>query len=148
MAIENKGPGGIGNAYGSRGTVPSSSIGTGIPKDIYTGFNTDPVTPGGGGGTTKFSATAALANATPVVLALGGANANSVYMVSVNPATGDTIRVESGTSATGPWTAWTNGDVSTTSFAYLFPSTPANTHVRFTRVSGSGTTSRYYINEQ
>jgi hypothetical protein len=98
--------------------------------------------PGGG----LWHASGALADAVPVVVALGG-TANSVYRVSVNPVAGDSVLVESGTSAAGPWTAWPNGAVGVPDSAASYPSAPAVTHMRFTRTAGAGATSRYYVDE-
>jgi hypothetical protein len=102
--------------------------------------------PIGGGGTGLWKVSGPLADATPVVVALGGI-ATSVYRASVNPVAGDSVLVESGTSATGPWTPWPNGAVGVPDSATSYPSTPAVTHMRFTRTAGGGTTSRYYVNE-
>jgi hypothetical protein len=100
------------------------------------------VAPGGG----LWHASGALPDSVPVVVALGG-TANSVYRVSVNPIAGDSVLVESGTSAAGPWTAWPNASVGVPDNSTWYPGAPTATHMRFTRTAGSGTTSRYYVDE-
>lgn len=89
-----------------------------------------------------------LPNATPVVVALAGKDANAIYRASVNPSSGDTVTVESGTSSTGPWTAWPNGPVTAPAYGNSYPNAAAPvTHLRFTRAAGTSALSRYYVAE-
>ncbi len=99
-----------------------------------------------GSGAALWKTSGVLPDGNPVVVVLGGM-ATSVYRASVNPAAGDSMLVESGVSAVGPWTAWPNGAVGVPDNAISYPGTPAVTHMRITRTAGSGTTSRYYIDE-
>ena len=73
-----------------------------VPVNLTNGKMKIKFPPGIGGGG-NYSASGVMPNATPVVVALGGAGPNSVYRTSVNPTAGDTVTVESGTSSTGPW---------------------------------------------
>lgn len=42
MAIENKGPGGVGNSYGQRSTNQPTKINSSKPKDVYNEFDSNP----------------------------------------------------------------------------------------------------------
>lgn len=42
MTVEQKGPGGVGNAYGSRSTILNSSLNSKVPKTKYDGFGPAP----------------------------------------------------------------------------------------------------------
>jgi hypothetical protein len=99
-----------------------------------------------GGGSALWKTSGVLPDGNPVVVALGGV-ASSVFRASVNPASGDGILVETGTSAAGPWTPWPRGAATSADDATLYPGTPVVTHMRFTRAAGSGTTSRFYVDE-
>lgn len=91
---------------------------------------------------------AVLANATPVVVALAGTGSSSVYRASVLPSAGDSVLVESGTSAAGPWTSWANGTSAGPAANTSYPNAAAPvTHLRVTRVAGSSALSRFYIDE-
>lgn len=81
-----------------------------------------------------------LASGSPVEISLGGRR--PPLTVWVNPAVGDTVRVEYRIDAAAPWTSWENGDV--TSYSDIVFSGPIS-DLRFTRTSGSGTTSKYGV---
>lgn len=80
-----------------------------------------------------------LTNSTPVKVDLAANTAT--LTVYVRPAAGDTVTVEYTLDGTN-WTAWDNGSVTAYSVDILDAPVLA---LRFTRSSGSGTTSAYGI---
>lgn len=82
-----------------------------------------------------------LPNGTPIEVSL--ANVSLPRTVFVSPTVGDTLLVEAYDGTT--WTAWPPGTVGVFTESTLIPGTPVYTKVRFTRVTGTSTTSRYGI---
>lgn len=81
-----------------------------------------------------------LANGDSVFLSVG--NFAPPISVWVNPTPGDTIRVEYRCDPLDDWTPWPKGDVTTRTDDVL--DGPVS-DLRFTRVSGSGTTSKFGV---
>ncbi len=82
-----------------------------------------------------------LADGTPVVVSFSD-GVRIPMTVWVNPAAGDTVRVEYRVDADAPWVAWPKGNAT----AYTDDSLDSPvSDLRFTRVAGSGTTSAYGV---
>lgn len=81
-----------------------------------------------------------LDDATPVVIDVSGRR--PPLGVWVNPAAGDTVRVEYRIDSSMPWRSWEKGDV--TAYADDVAECPLS-HLRFTRIAGTGTTSAYGV---
>lgn len=93
-------------------------------------------------------ATGTLEDANPVIVPLttnrptGGTGQWRVITVWTSPTPGDTIRVEYRCDSLDDWTPWPKGDVTTRADDVL--DGPIS-DLRFTRIAGSGTTSRFGV---
>ena len=88
----------------------------------------------------RISIRGTLPDATPVVVDISGRSAPTT--VWVDPATGDTVRVEYRVDSSAPWRVWDKGDV--TAYADDVTDGPVG-WLRFTRTDGAGTTSAYGV---